>query len=105
MQSQNPTNKLSKRLAPQDFIVDRVRSGRSAGMFFKGNLIKRQRGYRGYNWHYRRHLTNDCVTRIFGEIHYLTEHAPAKVQKRWKRAKIRWHKRMAWWKSGINNRL
>lgn len=105
MQSQNPTNKLSKRLAPQDFIVDRHKSGRSSGMFVKCSLFKRQQGYRGYNWHFRRHLANDCVTRIFGEIHYLTEHAPEKVQRRWQQAKVRWNKRMAWHKSGINNRL
>ena len=59
----------------------------------------------GYNWHVRNNVKYDCVTRIFGEIHYLSEHAPAKVQRRWKQAKVRWQKRMAWWRGGINERL
>jgi len=59
----------------------------------------------GYNWHVRNNVKHDCVNRIFGEVHYLTEHAPIKVQRRWKQAEVRWKKRMAWWRGGINERL
>ena len=65
-------------------------------MRYKGN---------GYNWHYRPTHITDLLAKNFGEIHYLTEHAPEKVQKRWHQAKVRWHKRTAWWRGGINNRL
>lgn len=60
---------------------------------------------KGYNWHYRNTHSNDLLSKTYGEIHHLTEHAPDKIKLRWRQAKIRWLKRMAWWKSGINDRL
>lgn len=52
-----------------------------------------------YNWH--SYHDNDhgpvnerTLGRIFGRIHYLTSHAPEPVQKRWRQARTRWHKKM-----------
>ena len=98
---QKPTKKPTKRLCPQDFLVDRPKHYRRG----RCSMLPMKNRGQGYNWHYRPTHITDRLVRTFSEIHYLTEHAPEKVQKRWNQAKIRWWKRMAWWKSGINNRL
>jgi hypothetical protein len=68
----------------------------------KSPLKNRQKGY---NWHERRTHIEDHLARIFGQIHYLTSHAPAKVQARWQAADRLWKQRMRWHKAGINERL
>lgn len=104
---QKPKKIYSKRFCPQDFLVDRNSQSRyRGGVFRRTNLITFRAQYRGLNWVTRAPFPgNDPLVRVHGEIHYLTSHAPEKVQKRWNQAKIRWNKRTAWWKSGINNRL
>lgn len=101
------TAQKTKRLCPQDFMVDRPLSASPGYLTRRFGVRPAKSMYKGmgYNWIYRNNYLGDRLSKTFGEIHYLTEHAPEKVQRRWKQAKVRWSKRMSWWKSGINHRL
>jgi len=95
---------LSKRLRPQDFLVDRPESFRKTGR--NCNLIEQKSRYRGMNWSNRSsHCDHDPLVRVYSELHYLTYHAPTLVTRRWKQAALRLKQRCKWWKAGINDRL
>jgi hypothetical protein len=64
----------------------------------------------GYGWHKSyapdtRPFMKDWLVRLFGHLHYLTSHAPKKVNSRWKQADIRMHNRMKYRKSALHERF
>lgn len=94
---------LSKKLRPQDFLVDRPKNYQKTGR--NCNRIEFRARYRGLNWTYFSDRGHDLFVRIYSKIHYLTGHAPEKVTRRWNQAAIRLNNRSKWWRAGINDRL
>lgn len=99
----NSGKKILYKLRPQGFLVDRARNEKRSRYFKRCSRMDLVQ--KGFNWKPRGRFIKDTQVRIFAAIHYLTEHAPAAVQKRWETAAERWRKRMKSRRSNLLERL
>lgn len=69
--------------------------------------IRLEKQYKGLMFSRRpkRKDNRRLVARIFGHCHYLCDHAPMPIQKRWAQARARWMKRLAYSGSGLHNQI
>lgn len=50
--------------------------------YFSGKYKLRNRNVARWHWHHRRNFDSHLY-RVFGQLHYLGEHAPLAVRKKW----------------------